>query len=92
MKDPYLIASARRVLESKTAKYVRESTGLIVAQEHDEHRDGDPPEDLVLLDMQSANLLVQIYDMAEKKPRVETMVMKGGVTKTVQAFWRALDS
>jgi hypothetical protein len=83
--EPSFVSLAREIVKKKTAQYVN-GCDCSLAVDFDEKN----CENVILLDMQSANLITSVYDAINPKNKssFEERMRKLGVVEFIQRLWR----
>tara|TARA_R110002126_G_scaffold14054_14_gene59820 strand:+ start:1927 stop:2229 length:303 start_codon:yes stop_codon:yes gene_type:complete len=94
MSEPPLIVVSRDIVQRASARVVNADTGQPMADVDigdEEELYDDVPAGSLMLDMQTANLLVVVYEALDKKENFQKMVDKIGVNGTVTRCWNVLN-
>ena len=75
---PVLVNVARAVVEKRSCEYIHAETGCICLQDD---------EGAVILDMQSANLVAQVYDNLQDKSKFQQAINKVGAATVIAKLW-----
>ena len=84
--EPAFVSLAREVVKTRTAKYVNNHDCTPVEDQNSE--DENCCEGVTILDMQSANLIVTIYDALGNKASFEERMKKLGLAEFTHRLWR----
>lgn len=80
--EPTIITIAKRVVERRSYAYFDDRSGVEVEADH---------ENAVLLDVQSANLLVQYYQLHPEVAELLNRVTKTtGIASVIRALWESI--
>jgi len=78
MSDIPLVKVSQQIVDRRTAAYVNADTGAAVDENHPL---------ALLLDMQTANVIVMVYGAISDKAKFGRIVEKQGVAKTAEVCW-----
>mgnify|MGYP000203392258 CR=1 FL=1 len=81
MTEPPLVTVCREAVEKMSYRYVCAATGEEV---------GENFHDPVLVDVQTANVVVQCYDALKDKSKFQAAIDNAGVIKVVEHCWGAV--
>ena len=79
MIEPPLVAVSFKVIKSKSCCYIDGKTG-----------DEIPPAGALLLDMQTANLICEVWKTMTIKANFQRCIDRWGVSRTVEKCWNAV--
>jgi len=80
---PRLVDTAQRVIDEKTALPIDRVTGLTVEKEFDK----DGMKAAILLDMQTAAIIVDSYHQLEDKSKFDAALTRVGALRLIHRLW-----
>jgi len=93
MIEPKLVRASRYCVEYKSCLLIEEKTGCqskYSIGQIDLEMNGKVPKGILLLDMQTANLIVTVYEALTNKENFQKTIDRIGVTRTVGKCWNSL--